>query len=154
MKVKDLFSPWIIAIVIIIVLSLFGGLFLLLDGIPISSSESAREGAALTVIPAPLTTPTPAIVAEEPTLAPSSAHVVEKGAYVQIRGTGGDGLRLRDMPSLSANIKYLGMDDETFIIIDGPSLQDGFTWWHLESPSDQIRNGWAVSDYLQAINDQ
>ncbi len=153
MNAKELFSPWIIAGTVLVVLGLFGGLFLFLGGIPAPVGNSA-EGAALTVIPAPTATPTPLVAAESPTPTPSAGESIQKGAYVQISGTGGAGLRLRNQPSLSAEINYLGLEDEVFMIIDGPSLMDGFTWWHLESPTDQARNGWAVSDYLQAATDQ
>lgn len=117
--------------------------------------DSTGGRAILTVIPAPTVTPSPPVVEETPTPVTSSpGESIHAGAHIQISGTGGDGLRLRVEPSLGAEINYLGLEGEAFIVIEGPSLSDGFTWWRLESPTDQTRNGWAVSDYLQIIAEQ
>lgn len=150
MNTKELISPWVIGGAIISALGFLGGLLLILSGIPASSSN-VGEGAVLTVIPAPTSTPTPLVPEEEPTPTISLAGTIQTGAYVQITGTGGDGLRLRHQPSLNAEIDYLGLEEETFIVIDGPNSADGFVWWYLESPTDQTRKGWAVSDYLEAV---
>ena len=152
MSIKELIRPWVIIIALVGVLALFGGLFLFLRGMP--SSPGGGAGAALTVIPAPTSTPSPVALAEAPTLTPSPGEAIEVGVHVQVSGTGGDGLRIRSQHSLDAEINYLGLEDEVFVVIDGPGFGDGYTWWHLESPSDQARNGWVVSDYLQVVNDQ
>jgi hypothetical protein len=72
-------------------------------------------------------------------------------AYVQISGTGGDGLRLRVEPGLKSEVRILGAEDEVFEVKDGPREADGFTWWYLVGPYDQTRRGWAVSNYLQVV---
>jgi hypothetical protein len=77
--------------------------------------------------------------------------VIAVGSYVEVTGTGTVGLRLRDNPGLNGETKFLGIDTEVFKIIDGPQQVDGYSWWHLASPSDETRHGWAVANYLTAI---
>ncbi|MDP3185902.1 MAG: hypothetical protein Q8M58_11555 [Anaerolineales bacterium] len=118
--------------------------------------------AALTLIPAP--TSTPRYAAPTPTLAPplpaASPFVVTPtplpgtftvGAYVQISGTEGQGLRLRARPGLNSQPLFLGYDSEAFLVTNGPQQADGHTWWYLTAPYDQTRSGWAVQDYLSVI---
>ena len=69
-------------------------------------------------------------------------------AYVQIFGTGGDGLRFRDAPGLSGQVKFVASEAEIFIVKDGPTNMDGYTWWYLVGPFDESRDGWAVSNFL------
>jgi hypothetical protein len=71
--------------------------------------------------------------------------------YVQITGTGGAGLRLRNSPGVNSPPLFLGMDSEAFQVTDGPQTADGFTWFHLVAPYDKQRAGWAVSNYLSII---
>jgi hypothetical protein len=114
--------------------------------------------AEVTVIPAPTTlppTPSPAAV-QSPTptsdLPPSPPPgVIATGAYVQITGTGGDGLRLRTEPGLNADVRILGAEAEVFLVQDGPRQVDGYTWWYLVGPYDSTRRGWAVSNYLAVV---
>jgi hypothetical protein len=113
-----------------------------------------------TVIPAPSVTipvilPTVTIapnVTVVPTPVPSGEMGI--GAYVQISGTGGDGLRLRAGPGTANPPLFLGMESEVFQVRDGPKESDGFTWWYLVAPYDENRNGWAVQNYLSVITDK
>lgn len=109
----------------------------------------------LTVIPAPTETPSPA-----PTLTPSSITpptmppgTLAIGAYVQVVDTGGEGLHLRETPGIDSAHRFLGMDAEIFRIIAGPQDADGYTWWNIVSPHDEARNGWAVSNYLEVVEE-
>ena len=79
------------------------------------------------------------------------AGVIATGAYVQITGTGGDGLRLRTEPGLNADVRILGAEAEVFLVQDGPRQVDGYTWWYLVGPYDSTRRGWAVSNYLAVV---
>lgn len=79
---------------------------------------------------------------------------IQIGAYVQVTGTNGAGLRIRSSAGLNASINFYGMDSEVFLVKDGPEEADGFTWWFLVAPYDENRNGWAASDYLSLIQDQ
>jgi hypothetical protein len=76
---------------------------------------------------------------------------VDIGAFVEITGTGGDGLRLRAEPGLDSDVRMLGGEAEVFQIRDGPREADGYTWWYLVALIDETRNGWAVSNYLAVV---
>lgn len=110
--------------------------------------------AQVTVIPAPTATATPTVT---PAVTPTATidvppspppGVIGIGAFVQVSGTGGDGLRMRNQPGLSGTVLFLGIDNEVFQVIDGPVEQDGYTWWHLQAPYDADVRGWAVSNFL------
>ena len=105
--------------------------------------------------PTPLPATSTAVLAEstpEGDIPPSppSGEIVS-GAYVQVTGTGGDGLRLRSEPGLEGKIQLLGLEAEVFLVKDGPMLVDGYTWWFLAAPYDESVQGWAVSNYLQVV---
>lgn len=77
--------------------------------------------------------------------------VIAIGAYVQVVGTEGTGLRLRDQPGLNGQVLLLGSEAEVFRVEDGPRDVDGYTWWYLVGPFDEQRRGWAVVNYLQVV---
>jgi len=114
--------------------------------------------AALTIIPAPTSTPhnlpptlTPSQPAQvsSPTAAPGQIAI---GVYVQPT-TGGDGLRIHTDPSLGAGLAFPepAFDSEVFLVTKGPEQADGHTWWYLTASYDASRAGWAVQDFLTAI---
>ncbi|MGD9091557.1 MAG: hypothetical protein PVF74_01825 [Anaerolineales bacterium] len=121
-------------------------------GLPVSRT------AVLHVIPLPtatqvLLTPTP--IAEQTPSAdvPPSPNPGEimVGAFVQVSGTGGDGLRMRSKSGLDGEVLFLGLEDEVFRVEDGPQEADGFSWWLLVAPYDETVQGWAVSNYLDIV---
>jgi hypothetical protein len=81
----------------------------------------------------------------------TSPGVIAKGAYIQIVGTGGSGLRVRSEPGLQGEVLFLALEDEVFQVMDGPSEADGYTWWYLVAPYNNKFSGWAVADYLAVI---
>jgi len=118
----------------------------------------AQPTQAFTVIPAPSLTPElPPGSGGNPgeTSTPTSVPPGELGigAYVQIFGTGGEGLRLRAGPGTSNEALFLGLEAEVFKVKDGPKDADGFTWWYLVAPYDDNRKGWAAQNYLSVITD-
>lgn len=123
-----------------------------------SSADTGQVTAVLTLIAAPpatLTAPPVAVssattTAEEELPTPMPG-MISLGAYVQIIGTGGDGLRLRDLPGLDSKVLLLGSEAEVFRVQDGPREADGYTWWYLVGPFDETRRGWAVANYLQIV---
>ncbi len=110
--------------------------------------------AALTVIPGPTSTPrqtaTPTPDLLQGTATPLAGEISVYG-FVQIHGTEGEGLRLRETPGLSGEPLFLGFDAEVFEVVDGPRDVDGYTWWYLQAPYDDTRIGWAAADFLEAI---
>jgi hypothetical protein len=121
---------------------------------PVTGEENA---VALTVLPAPTSTPrggSPTSQPPSPTsviLPAIAADQIAVGTFVQISGTGGDGLHLRPTPGLDNQPLFLGYDAEVFQVTDGPQEVDNHTWWYLTALYDQERAGWASSEYLTII---
>jgi len=113
----------------------------------------------VTKIAAP--TLTPVSTAQPPTPTPTATSifflpegVIGVGAYVQVTGTGGAGLRMRAEPGLAGAVNFTALDAEVFLVIDGPVEADGYTWWHLEAPYDASRSGWSAGDFLTPIEEE
>jgi hypothetical protein len=121
---------------------------------PRFSPDVGFAPADLTMIPAPTHTPVatvpptldPSLVT--PTLAPNTFGI---GAYVQISGTEGEGLRIRSAPGLTGDTVFFGGESEVFVVRDGPQTADGYTWWYLVAPYDETRAGWAAADFLVIV---
>lgn len=153
MNLKPLFNKWVILGAILV-----AGLLLFLVALsigltsPLQPAEVGFASANLTVIPASTSTssapPTATIDPFAPTSTPPGIAI---GAYVQITGTGGDGLRIRSEPGLTGNPDFLGYDSEVFVVKEGPQVVDGYTWWRLVAPYDSTRVGWAAADFLSYI---
>lgn len=104
---------------------------------------------ATPILPTPMPTALPTPTSNLP---PSpEAGSLSVGAFVQISGTGGDGLRIRSEASLQGAVQALGIEAEVFQITDGPLEADGYSWWYLTAPYEEARRGWAVANYLQVI---
>lgn len=108
---------------------------------------------AVTLIAAPTLTPTAPAQTATPAAGPVGQTVdgIGVGIYVQISGTGGDGLRLRAGPGKSNDPRFLGYEAEVFLVKDGPKFADGLTWWFLEAPYDKARSGWAAAQFLAVV---
>ncbi len=120
-----------------------------------SNPALAMATSALTIIPAPTSTPlplpptlTPLLPTPGPTSTPAPGQIAI-GVYVQ-PSTGGAGLRVHTQPSLSADF-FTAFDSEVFLVTKGPQQADGYTWWYLTASYDATRAGWAAQDYLTAI---
>lgn len=162
MDVRNLFrsiiNPWVVVGAFVFALSLFALTVFLFWLTRPQPKPIAPATAVLAVIAAPTSTlPAPTSQAtESPT--PTSAirvtpppGVINKGDYVQITGTGGDGLRIRSDPGLNSQVNFIALEAEVFIAKDGPRQVDGYTWWYLVAPYEESRNGWAVSNYLRVV---
>lgn len=82
----------------------------------------------------------------------SNGTGIQPGSYVQITGTGGSGLNIRNSPELSGNKNFIAGESEVFLVIGGPVNVDGYNWWQLSAPYDEGRQGWAVEDFLHLIS--
>lgn len=100
-----------------------------------------------TATPVPTATPTPLPP-------PAAVGGIAIGALVEVTGTEGDGVRLRDEPSLDAKIAFLGLENEVFEVREGPRENDGYIWWYLSNPYNAEKEGWAVSNYLRQTDQQ
>lgn len=120
---------------------------------PRFSPDVGFAPADLTMIPAPThTPPTTPLPTYDPlatsTFDPNTIHV---DGYVQISGTGGDGLRIRSAPGLNTETVFRGEESEVFLVKDGPREADGYTWWYLVASYDETRAGWAAADFLIVV---
>lgn len=93
----------------------------------------------------------PTAAAARPEQKPTPGEGINKGMYVQIVETGGDGLRLREAPGTGSKALFLGMESEVYKVDDGPQEQDGYTWFHIVAPYDVNRSGWAASKFLSVV---
>ena len=146
-----IFNKWVILgtfFVLVFLCSITFGIFKIFQS---QNPDQAAAVALLTVIPAPTITPTSSDLYPTPTQVFISENGIFVGAFVQISGTEGEGLRLRSGPGLNHAPRFLGMDAEVYEVKDGPKFSDGFTWWYLVAPYDQTRSGWAASEYLSLV---
>ena len=155
---RYLFNPWVIggAIAFSVVLACIT--FSLLWVTRPAEPAFAPATAVLNIIPFPsstpvILTPTPTVTAQltgEVPPAPGPGLIIT-GDFVQISGTGGDGLRLRSEPGLNGAVNFLAYEGEIFKVSDGPRESDGYTWWYLVAPYDESVQGWAVSNFLLVV---
>lgn len=128
---------------------------------------SASKANSITPIPATaifhtieVPTQTPIAPVPTPTLipTPSSSQAVPPpsgdiaiGNYVQVSGTGGDGLRLHKEAGVSSAVNYIAIEAEVFLVKDGPVNADGYIWWLLQDPYTENAAGWGVGNYLLIV---
>ena len=145
------------ALVLALALVIYG--ILTLNGVAYQKSTLNQATAYLTVI-APESIPTQdlSLLLATPTATVDSSIGDLKGIqinkYVQITGTSGSGLNIRQDPGLNGSLKFLASDQEVFLVTEGPVQKDNLIWWKLVTPYDQGRTGWAVADYLTLIEGQ
>jgi hypothetical protein len=154
---RQRFSRWVYPAGVAIGAGLFTAVLLAAIYLRPAPASGQNATALLTVISAPTSTPQPvATLIQTPTPTPGGPETMIGGAgvgtYVQISGTGGDGLRLRQEPGIEADILFMGYEAEVFKVTDGPKNQDGYVWWYLTAPYDTNRSGWAAANYLTVIN--
>lgn len=154
-------SPLVILVAVGLAVVLLAAIFFIIWSSLSASPAQAAPTPVLTVIAAPTATLAPTISFESltPTVTPTlnfspGSGGIQIGDYVQITGTGGDGLRLRQAPGTDAEQLFLGREAEVFQVKDGPRDASGYTWFFLEAPYDVTRSGWAVADYLQVVASQ
>jgi len=74
---------------------------------------------------------------------------VQVGARVQVTGTNGAGLRLRQSPSTDSVTLQFASDGAQFVVVDGPQQADDITWWKIDDQNGLV--GWASGDYLKVV---
>lgn len=154
-SIRDFFTP----LTLIVSMILFIGLILVMLAILFIGKSPSPEPNLIpdiTKIPAPTLTSQPLSPSLSPSPTPTSIFFLPEGAigvgaYVQVIGTGGAGLRMRSEPGLSSTVNFTALESEVFLVIDGPVVADEYTWWHLEAPYDATRNGWSASEFLTPI---
>jgi len=101
-----------------------------------------------TPTPVPTSTPLPTAT-DEPT--PTTSPDIAIGRYVQVTGTGGYGLSLRDGPGESYTRVDVALEGKIFIIVDGPTLSGGSEWWKIRDPDNEQREWWAIGNFLEPV---
>ena len=104
--------------------------------------------------PLPTATPQPSLIPAppgSPTPEPQSAKQFTLGELVEVYGTQGDGLRIRESPGLEATILILGLESEVFQVAAGPVISDGLSWWRITSLYDPTETGWAADSFLRSF---
>jgi hypothetical protein len=117
---------------------------------PRQTGDQGFVPADLTIIPPSTATPSPAPTGT-PAGTPAAPEGMGVGAYVQITGTEGAGLRIRSAPGLNSDTVFRGEEAETFKVNEGPKEADGHTWWYIVAPFDETRAGWAAADFLAVV---
>lgn len=159
---KRYLSPLVIFIALGLAASLLVVIFIIFWSTLPAQNAGQVPTVMLTVIAAPSATPAPIkptlsltpSVTPTLNLSPNAGGSIQVGAYVQIIGTGGDGLRLRKGPGTDYDPIFLGREAEVFLVKDGPKEGSGYTWYYLEAPYDTTRTGWAVANFLQIVASQ
>jgi hypothetical protein len=156
---REFFQPWVIfgAIVVAALLTILTIGILTAAGKPVASPDAPT--AVIVLIPAPTFTAIPVTappVTPAPTLEipPSPLPgTLTIGAIVQITGTDGEGLNLRESAGLGGLVQYLGLEAEVFTITEGPVEADNLVWWYIVGFYDAGRAGWAASNFLAVIQE-
>ncbi len=99
--------------------------------------------------PTPLPTRQPTATSDLP--AAPLPGIIGIGSSVQISGTDGSGLNIREQAGLGGKVRFVALDSEVFEIRDGPVEADDFTWWYLVTPHDENRTGWAAANFLSLV---
>jgi hypothetical protein len=127
-----------------ITLTMVGGVWLFSK--PTTRPDGPRPTAIVwTATPSPTPTaaptPTPIPVLPEPI-------TVGVGARVTVVGTAGAGLSIRAEAGTSGARINVAAEGEALLIVAGPQVADGYTWWFVRDELNPEREGWAAQDFL------
>jgi hypothetical protein len=93
----------------------------------------------------------PPTISFESSPTPPGGAPITIGSRVLVTGTEGQGVTVRQGPSISYTYIFIGQDGDVFIVQDGPREADGYVWWEISDPNDPNRSGWLVEDYIIVI---
>jgi hypothetical protein len=143
---------WVLALAVLLLASVACGLW----AVYTLRSQRPLPGPSPTPViwtatPAPTQPPAPNPT-ETPVPTPTVSPEIAIGRYVQVTGTEGVGISLREQPDVNSARLGIGYDGEVFGILDGPRQVGGYTWWLVHDPNDTERRGWAVGNYLEPVD--
>mgnify|MGYP001561775171 CR=1 FL=1 len=171
-EASPLYVPWwVFALVTLIVAGLTCGLWgvVLMTRGSASTANSPTPTPIFVVItatptlaaqggtPAPVTI-TPAFVLTStgssglPTDIPNLGVGISMGSLIEVAGTEGFGLTVRQGPGKDYAYLFVALDGERFEVKDGPRQADEFIWWYIVDPDDPNRFGWAVSNFMAVVD--
>jgi hypothetical protein len=115
--------------------------------------------ATFTVGPPPTLTPLPQVqpptVVPLPTVVPTAtlpSGEFRPGVIVEVVGVGLNGLNIRAGAGIGATLLFVAPERTRFMIMSGPQNASGFEWWEVREVNAPNRTGWAVRNYLQAVD--
>ena len=157
-NLRGLFNIKVILGGIVFATGVFAVFVLILWSAKANDIAQAPATAILNIIKAPTRTPispvqspTPLATSVSTQQAPPPSADIAIGDYVQVNGTGGDGLRLHKTAGVSSKVQYVAIDTEVFTVKEGPIEADGYVWWLLQDPYTENAAGWGVSNYLLVV---
>ncbi len=118
--------------------------------VPATAMLSVIEAPTATS-PAQVKTATPGSTPQSTQSGANSGGNFTIGNFVQVSGTGGNGLRLHESAGVSSPVKYIALEAEVFTVKDGPVEADGYSWWLLEDPYTENATGWGAANYLVLV---
>jgi hypothetical protein len=142
---------WVLALVVLLLAAVACGLwayYALRLGRPLPGSSPTPI--IWTATPEPTPTPAPTGT-EAPAPTPTISPDIVVGGYVQVSGTEGIGVSLREEPDVASNRVAIGYEGDVLVVVDGPRQLGGYTWWLLQLPDDEALSGWAVGNYLEPV---
>lgn len=178
---RGIFPPiWAVLAMLVAVLACVGGLvalFVALGGRAAPGGEprlvvytadpallvSSGSGNAVMVMTAtlpagfvPQVQPPATYIMQGPTLPPPAItrtpESVSVGKVVTVIDVGDQQLNVRDVPGvMGSSVIFRSPEGTAFLVVEGPNLVDGLTWWRIQDPSDSTLTGWAASNYLQVV---
>ncbi len=155
---KSSFNIKVIIGAILFAVCIFAILLWMLWSAKAKSPSQSAPTAILNIIVAPTRTSLVPTATVTPTGAPTTSPGVPTpsgdvavGDYVQVKGTGGDGLRLHSSAGVSSSVRYVAIEAEVFLVKSGPNEADGYKWWLLEDPYTKNEVGWGVANYLTIV---
>ncbi|MGD2147234.1 MAG: SH3 domain-containing protein [Anaerolineae bacterium] len=83
---------------------------------------------------------------------PTASTGIVIGGYVQIAGTGGDGLSLRSGPGANYARLAVASEGSVFIVVEGPTTAAGAPWWRIRDPENEEQVWWAIGNYLEPVD--
>lgn len=92
------------------------------------------------------------------TTSPDSAAGCPLNTLIEVTGTGGDGLLIREEPRQGDNIIAVARDGDRFFISSGPEQSIGVAgesieWCQITDAEDESTTGWAAVDFMQVVNE-
>jgi len=79
-------------------------------------------------------------------------EVVAVGKTILVVDVGDQQLNVRDRAGVNGTtVIFRAPEQSQFVVVEGPTQADGLTWWRIQDPNTPSRNGWAASNYLQAL---
>ncbi len=155
---RNLLNIKVIIGAIIFAVGVFTVLVVILWSAKAESINQLPATAILHVIEAATETPIAPKATQTAVPTPTSAEQVPQpsgniaiGDYVQVTGTGGNGLRLHTQAGVSSEVRYIAIEAEVFVVKDGPIEADGYTWWMLQDPYTENAVGWGAGNYLAIV---